>query len=136
MVGREETAATQQMSIIPIRFTLKTATDYTVLLNDQTVVEHSQDSMEFSTWILKDHKMHSLDIRGDVQVESLVLDGIDTEHYIHHGFTSDGTRGNKDNKNVRYYFQTPVWKWYLDWKQHDNSKYRNLSKTHSGFLPL
>ena len=71
------------MSIIPIRFTLKTATDYIVLLNDQTVVEHSQDSMEFNTWILKDHKMNSLDIRGDVEVESLVLDGIDTEHYIH-----------------------------------------------------
>ncbi len=136
MVGGKETATTQQMSIVSIRFTLKTATDYTVLVNGENIVEHSQDTMEFNTAILKDHKMHSLDIRGDVQVESLVLDGIDTEHYIHHGFTSNGTRGNKDSTNVRYYFQAPIWKWYLDWKQHDNSKYRNISKAHSGFLPL
>jgi len=136
MVGRKETAATQQMSIIPIRFTLKVATDYAVLLNGETIVEHSQPAIEFTTPILKDHKMHTLDIRGNVQVESLWLDNIDTEYYTHHGFTSNGARGNTDSNNVRYYFQTPIWKWLLDWKQHDNSKYRLLSKDHTGFLPL
>ena len=124
------------MSIITVRITLEAACDYTVLLNNETVVEHSQTMIEFNTPVLKDHRMHTLDIRGDVQVEGLILDGIDTEYYKHHGFTGNGTRGNKDNTNVRYYFQTPVWKWYLDWKQHDNSKYRNLSKAHTGFLPL
>jgi hypothetical protein len=136
MVGGKKTAATQQMSIISVQFTLKTATDYTVLLDGETVVEHSQPTLEFNTPILKDHRMHTLDIRGSVQVESLVLDGIDTEYYTHHGFTSDGARGNSDNNNVRYYFQTPVWKWFLEWKQHDDSKYRLISKAHSGFLPL
>ena len=44
------------MSIIPIRFTLKAATDYTVLLNGETIVEHSQTTLEFNTPILKDPK--------------------------------------------------------------------------------
>ena len=69
------------MSIIPIRFTLKAATDYAVLLNGETIVEHSQPTLEFTTPILKDHKMHTLDIRGNVQIESLWLDNIDTEYY-------------------------------------------------------
>jgi hypothetical protein len=29
-----------------------------------------------------------------------------------------------------------VWRWYIEWKQHDNSTFRQLSKDHSGFLPL
>jgi hypothetical protein len=124
------------MSIIPIRFTLEARTDYTVLINGENMFEHSQHTVEFNTPILKDHKMHTLDICGDVRVVNLTLDGIDTEYFIHHGFTTAGYRGNADPERVRYYFQTPVWEWYIDWKQHDNSKFRNISKTHQGFLPL
>lgn len=124
------------MSIINIRLDIATEDFYKIKLNDQSIVEHTQSTIEFTTPILKDHKIHYLDIQGKVTVQKLILDGIDTEYYIHHGFASDGRRGNIDNTQVRYYFETPVWEWYIDWRQHDNSKYRNLSKDHSGFLPL
>lgn len=124
------------MSIIPIRFELADMTPYSVCLDGEPVVEHSQARMEFNSHILKDHQTHCLDIMGDVRVERLELDGIDTDYFVHHGFTSDGTRGNTDRQRVRYYFRTPVWKWYIEWKQHDNSTFRQLSKDHSGFLPL
>ena len=124
------------MSIINIRLEINTEDFYKIKLNDQPIVEHTQSTIEFTSPILKDHKFSWLDIQGKVTIESLKLDGIDTDYFIHHGFCSDGHRGNHDHKQVRYYFQTPIWEWYIDWKQHDNSKYRNISKDHSGFLPL
>jgi hypothetical protein len=124
------------MHSIPISFTIKSATAYQVVLNHEHIVEHSQATIEFETPLLKDHKMQCLEIRGDVAVERLVLDGIDTEYFVHHGFTSGDTRGNADSQCVRYYFQTPVWRWYMNWRQHDNSTFRQISKDHSGFLPL
>ena len=33
-------------------------------------------------------------------------------------------------------FEAPVWRWYIEWIQHDNSYFRKLSKNHQGFLPL
>ena len=124
------------MSIINIRLEINTEDFYKIKLNDQPIVEHTQSTIEFTSPILKDHKFSWLDIQGKVTIESLTLDGIDTDYFIHHGFCSDGRRGNNDDKQVRYYFQTPIWEWYIDWKQHDNSKYRNISKDHSGFIPL
>lgn len=124
------------MSIINIRLDITTEDFYKIRLNDQAIVEHTQSTIQFTTPILKDHKMSWLDIQGKVTIDKLILDGIDTDYFIHHGFVSEGRRGNSDDKNVRYYFQTPVWEWYIDWKQHDSSKYRNISKDHSGFLPL
>ena len=44
------------MSIITVRITLEAACDYTVLLNNETVVEHSQIMIEFNTPVLKDHR--------------------------------------------------------------------------------
>tara|TARA_B100001248_G_scaffold183281_1_gene139566 strand:+ start:3153 stop:3533 length:381 start_codon:yes stop_codon:yes gene_type:complete len=126
------------MSIINIRLEFYRVFDfYKIKLNDQLIIDDTTKyCVEFTTPILKDHKMHCLDLQGKVTVEKLILDGIDTDYFIHHGFCSDGNRGNHDNKQVRYYFQTPIWEWYIDWKQHDNSKYRNISKDHSGFIPL
>ena len=124
------------MSIISIRFELADNTPYSINLDGYTVVEHSQKKLEFNSHVLKDHQTHALDIVGDVTVERLCLDGIDTDYFVHHGFTSNGTRGNTDTQRVRYYFRTPVWRWLLEWKQHDNSTFRQLSKDHSGFLPL
>lgn len=124
------------MSIIPIRITLNSATGYRISLNGETIVEHSQKDMEFNTPLLKDHKMQCLELEGDITVESLMFDGIDTEYFVHHGFTSNGGRGNSDSEKIKYYFQTPIWRWYMDWRQHDNSTFRQLSKDHSGFLPL
>ena len=136
MVGGEETATAQQMSIINVRYTLETTTGYRVLLNHEPILEHSQSTVEFTSPVLKDGRMHTLEFMGEISVKSLVLDGIDTEYFVHHGFTSNGGRGNADSRFVKYYFETPIWSWYLDWKQHDSSKYRLLSKDHSGFLPL
>lgn len=124
------------MPNIPVSFIIKTATDYKVVLNDEHIAEHSQLTMEFETPQLKDHKMQCLEIRGNVTVERLVLDDIDTEYFVHHGFTSRGARGNSDQHCVKYYFQTPIWRWYMNWRQHDNSTFRQISKDHSGFLPL
>ena len=124
------------MSIIPIRFELANRTPYAVWLDGEKMVEHSQPRLEFNSHLLKDHQTHCLDIVGNVTVESLHLDGIDTEYFVHHGFASDGARGNTDRQRVRFYFRTPVWQWLLEWKQHDNSTFRTLSKDHSGFLPL
>lgn len=124
------------MSIIPIRFELARATPYEVWLNGQKVVEHSQNVLEFDSMILKDHMTHELEIKGHVEVIRLWLDGIDTEYFVHHGFTPDRGRGNAHNQSVKYYFNTPVWRWYMEWHKHDNSTFRELSKDHSGFLPL
>jgi hypothetical protein len=124
------------MSSIPIRLELAKDAPYSVWLDGAKIVEHSQSKIEFHSQLLMDHKTHTLEIRGNVTVERLMLDGIDTEYFKYHGFTSDGARGNSDTKCVKYYFNTPIWKWYIEWRQHDNSTYRQLSKDHSGFLPL
>ena len=77
------------MSIINIRLDITTEDFYKIRLNDKAIVEHTQSTIEFTTPILKDHKMSWLDIQGKVTIDKLILDGIDTDYFIHHGFVSD-----------------------------------------------
>ena len=73
------------MSIINIRLEINTEDFYKIKLNDQPIVEHTQSTIEFTSPILKDHKFSWLDIQGKVTIESLKLDGIDTDYFIHMG---------------------------------------------------
>lgn len=89
---------------------------------------------------LAQHKTHYIEFKsadgGQITVEKLILDGIDTEYFTHHGFIENSGRGNSSNSTVKYYFNVPVWDWFLTWKENDNSTTRMLSKTHQGFIPL
>ena len=86
--------------------------------------------------VLPTHKVNTLEFSGDVIVNKLILDDIDTEYFVHHGFTENPQRGNASKTCVKYFFKAPIWSWFLDWKQNDNSAIRELSKTHQGFIPL
>ena len=86
--------------------------------------------------VLPTHKVNTLEFCGDVIVNKLILDDIDTEYFVHHGFTENPQRGNASKTCVKYFFKTPIWSWYLDWKQNDNAVIRELSKAHQGFIPL
>ena len=86
--------------------------------------------------VLPTHKVNTLEFCGDVVVNKLILDDIDTEYFVHHGFTENSQRGNASKTCVKYFFKTPIWSWFLDLKQNDNSTIRELSKTHQGFIPL
>ena len=121
---------------IPIQLEFKKSSDYKIILNNEIIVEHSQTSLGFDTAWLEPRRLQTLTINGDIEVTKLVLDGIDTGYFIHHGFVNGGFRGNQTTDTVTYYFQIPVWKWYIEWIQHDNSYFRKLSKAHQGFLPL
>jgi len=66
----------------------------------------------------------------------LILDGIDTDYFVHHGFTENKGRGNSGIEYVKYFFKTPIWQWYIEWTQNDNNTIRQISKTHQGFIPL
>jgi len=78
---------------------------------------------------------NELMFKGTPTVTELQLDGIDTEYFVHHGF-SDFGRGNSGKQYVKYYFRTPVWEWFIDWKKNDNNAFRQISKVDQGFIPL
>tara|TARA_B100001057_G_scaffold449428_1_gene490585 strand:+ start:440 stop:814 length:375 start_codon:yes stop_codon:yes gene_type:complete len=121
---------------VPIQIDFKHKSNYKITLNQETVVEHSQASIGFDTHWLEPKRLQALTIHGNVEVSKLVLDGIDTEYFIHHGFVNGGYRGNQTTENLTYYFKVPIWRWYIEWIQHDNSYFRKLSQAHQGFLPL
>tara|TARA_Y100001937_G_C7044520_1_gene296201 strand:+ start:505 stop:879 length:375 start_codon:yes stop_codon:yes gene_type:complete len=121
---------------IPIQIDFKSESDYKITLNQDTLVEHCQASIGFETPWLEPKRIHMLTITGDVEVSRLTLDEIDTAHFVHHGFVNDGLRGNQTKHTLTYYFQVPIWKWYIEWIQHEESYFRKLSKAHQGFLPL
>ena len=102
-----------------------------VLLNGQPVQDTGilQATFPFYSW-------NTITFQGKVSIDSLILDGIDTEYYVHHGFTENKSRGNAGQEYVKYYFKTPIWQWFIEWKQNDNSTIRQISKTHQGFIPL
>ena len=91
------------------------------------------DPLDFYSWNTITFK-HSH--KGTIVVEQLILDGIDTEYFVHHGFTNNKGRGNAGLGWVKYYFRIPIWQWFIDWKQNDNSTFRQISKNHQGFIPL
>lgn len=74
----------------------------------------------------------------DLSINKLVLDGIDTRYFVHHGFTSAGHRGNnvQNSGKIWYYFKLPIWQWYMDFIEHDNSYFRQISKAYSGFTAI
>jgi hypothetical protein len=111
---------------------------YSILFNEKKLFEDITSDVKvnkFDVHAIK-HKFNSITIKGNVVVNRLELDGIDTRYFIHHGFTSNKNRGNADNIFVKFYFYTPIWKWYIDWINNDNSSFRQISKDHSGFIPL
>ncbi len=77
---------------------------------------------------------NEIEFKGPITINKLILDGIDTKYFIHHGFTDYG-RGNS-GKFVKYYFKAPIWEWIIDWTTNDNSTFRTISKINQGFLPL
>jgi hypothetical protein len=89
---------------------------------------------------LAPHKTHYIEFKSNtkelITVKKLILDGIDTEYFIYHGFLPNSRRGNSSDSSIKYYFNLPIWDWFLNWKQNDNSTIRMLSKTHQGFIPL
>ena len=101
-----------------------------VSINDIEVQNTGDVSMDlgFFTW-------NTIMFEGQVTVERLILDGIDTEYFVHHGFNENKGRGNAGTM-VKYYFKTPIWQWFIEWKQNDNNTIRQISKTHQGFIPL
>mgnify|MGYP007072156995 FL=1 len=111
---------------------------YSILFNEKKLFEDITSDVKvnkFDVHAIK-HKFNSITIKGNVVVNRLELDGIDTRYFIHHGFTSNKNRGNADSIFVKFYFYTPIWKWYIDWINNDNSSFRQISKDHSGFIPL
>jgi len=111
---------------------------YSILFNEKKLFEDITSDVKvnkFDVHAIK-HKFNSITIKGNVVVNRLELDDIDTRYFIHHGFTSNKNRGNADNIFVKFYFYTPIWKWYIDWINNDNSSFRQISKDHSGFIPL
>lgn len=123
------------MHKIPVRIELESTEHYEILFNDQLILSQSGAMAEFELDV-SEHHFSNLMIRGSVRIDRLILDGIDTEYFVHHGFNPKGQRGNQSTEWVGYYFRAPIWKWYIEWKQHDNSPFREISKNHSGFLPL
>ena len=121
---------------VPIQIDFKKESPYKILFNNEIIMEHSQKSIGFETTFLEPRRLHTLTIEGDVEIIKLFIDGIDTKHFIYNGFVNDGFRGNTTKGHVSYYFQVPVWRWYIEWVQHDSSYFRKLSKNHQGFLPL
>ena len=115
---------------IKIEYTIQCTGDHEVLVNGHTLNSNG------ITQPLHIHKVNCLEVVGNVKVNKLILDGIDTEHFIHHGFVDESQRGNQATTHVKYFFRIPIWNWYLDWKQNDNSTIRQISKTHQGFIPL
>jgi|TARA_R110002153_G_scaffold114065_1_gene256708 hypothetical protein len=108
-----------------------------VLLNGETMATGKGPSIEFETPDLEPRRLQALTMVGEFEVEKLTLDGIDTQSFVSHGFVAGGHRGWKTKGGlITYYFQAPVWRWYIEWIQHDNSYFRKLSKNHQGFLPL
>ena len=111
---------------------------YSILFNEKILFENIASDVKinkFNVSAIK-HKFNSITIKGNVVINRLELDGIDTRYFIHHGFTSNKNRGNADNSFVKFYFYTPIWKWYIEWINNDNSTFRQISKNHSGFIPL
>ena len=104
--------------------------EYKILLNGKECT--GREVIEVSPT----HKVNTLEFCGNVVVNKLILDDIDTEYFVHHGFTENSQRGNAGKTYVKYFFKTPIWSWYLDWKQNDNAVIRELSKAHQGFIPL
>ena len=122
-------------NIIPIGFEVTTQGEYKVILNGKEFTPKNWCNY-IETEVLPTHKLNTLEFCGDIVVNRLVLDQIDTEYFVHHGFTENSQRGNASKTCVKYFFKTPIWSWYLDWKQNDNSVIRELSKAHQGFIPL
>jgi hypothetical protein len=111
---------------------------YSIVFNEKILFENIASDVKinkFNVSAIK-HKFNSITIKGNVVINRLELDGIDTRYFIHHGFTSNKNRGNADNSFVKFYFYTPIWKWYIEWINNDNSTFRQISKNHSGFIPL
>ncbi len=121
---------------LPIQIDFKNEAHYKISLNSETIVEHSQTSIGFETPWLEPKRIQVLTITGNVEVIKLTLDDIDTAHFVHHGFVNGGLRGNQTTDTLTYYFQVPIWRWYIEWIQHEESYFRKLSKAHQGFLPL
>ena len=117
---------------IPIGFDVESQGEYKVLLNGKECSGMEVIPIE----VLPTYKVNTLEFYGDVVVHKLILDDIDTEYFIHHGFIENSQRGNASKQCVKYFFKTPIWSWFLDWKQNDNSVIRELSKAHQGFVPL
>lgn len=111
---------------------------YNILCNKKIILENINSDVKINKFDFEavEHKFNSITIQGNVVVTRLELDGIDTRYFIHHGFISNKNRGNADNNFVKFYFYTPIWKWYIDWLDNDNSSFRQISKDHSGFIPL
>jgi hypothetical protein len=113
-----------------------------VLLNGQPVSTYMAEylSAKQDTGTLQAtfpfYSWNTITFQGKVSIDSLILDGIDTEYFVHHGFTENKSRGNAGQEYVKYYFKTPIWQWFIEWKQNDNSTTRQISKTHQGFIPL
>jgi hypothetical protein len=126
------------MYSIEIQFEVNSVNPIQVFLNDQPQTKLINNSFTASN--LSHHKTHYIEFKSDtkqlITVEKLILDGIDTEYFIHHGFLPNSGRGNASDSYVKYYFNLPIWDWFLNWKQNDNSTIRMLSKTHQGFIPL
>jgi hypothetical protein len=126
------------MNSITIKFKTLCKGQVDVFLNDHLQTSVSNNS--FTTGALAPHKTHFVEFRNTtnqlITVEKLFLDGIDTEYFIYHGFLPNSERGNANNQSVKYYFNIPIWDWFLNWKENDNSTNRMLSKTHQGFIPL
>ena len=117
---------------IQIAFDVESQGEYKVLLNGNECSGTEVIPIE----VLPTHKLNTLEFCGDVVVNKLVLDNIDTEYFVHHGFIENSQRGNASKTCVKYFFKTPIWSWFLDWKQNDNSVIRELSKAYQGFIPL
>lgn len=111
---------------------------YSILFNEKILFENIAPDVKINKFNVNaiKHKFNSITIKGNVVINRLELDGIDTRYFIHHGFTSNKNRGNADNNFVKFYFYTPIWKWYIEWINNDNSTFRQISKNHSGFIPL
>jgi len=115
-----------------IRYTYgKDSAPTEVLINDNPVEDTGtiQADFGFYTW-------NTITFKGKVSIDKLILDGIDTDYFVHHGFTENKGRGNSGTEYVKYFFKTPIWQWYIEWTQNDNNTIRQISKTHQGFIPL
>jgi|TARA_B100000780_G_scaffold83997_1_gene57447 hypothetical protein len=96
------------------------------------------EQVELDSQLIEVHsnrQWNEIMFKGSATIYELQLDGIDTNYFVHHGFTDYG-RGNAGNKYVKYYFKTPIWEWFIDWETNDNNAFRQISKADQGFLPL
>tara|TARA_R110000803_G_scaffold23081_2_gene56924 strand:- start:607 stop:978 length:372 start_codon:yes stop_codon:yes gene_type:complete len=120
---------------IECNYELESSNPYEILVNERPVGIFDSPNGTLILESLDVPKINMIEFKGSVKINKLMLDGIDLEHFVFHGFMPNKGRGNQ-GESVKYFYQLPIWHWFLKWKEHDNSTFRELSKSHQGFVPL